>query len=72
MGRLIKKTIKEAFYSEDEAKEAIEEIKKECLSHAVTLKSFKTEYVTKKSKGEIIGELWVNTVVTEHDNLWNE
>ncbi len=72
MGRLIKQTTKTAYSTEDEAKESIEEIKKECLSNGITLKSFKTEYVTKKSKGEIIGELWVNTVVTEHDNLWNE
>ena len=72
MGRLIKQTTKTAYYTEEEARDAIEEIKKYCLSNSITLKSFKTEYVTKKSKGEIIGELWVNTVVTEHDNLWNE
>ena len=72
MGRIIKKTIEEAFYTEEEAAAAIQEAKESALRNATTLKSIRTRYTTKKSKGEIVGERWVNTIVEEYQGLWDE
>lgn len=70
--RLLETTQKYAADSEIEAKEAIEEFRKEAAQKGYIVKKAGYEYKTKKSKGEVIGEVWVVSVTQVFSGLWEE
>lgn len=65
----LEETLKFKADSETEAQELINDFR-ENQKIGYLLKKSSYEYKTKKSKGEIIGECWVVTVVLVHADLW--
>lgn len=70
--RLIETTQKYVAHSEVEAKDLIEKFRAEAASKGYTVKKAGYEYKTKKSKGEIIAEIWVVSIVQVFGTLWEE
>lgn len=58
--------------TEVEAKDLIEEFRASAQTKGYTIKKSGYEYKKKTSKGDIIGEKWVVTVVMTHGTLWEE
>lgn len=70
--RLYKETLEQICETEEEAKNVIEEYRKQAREKGYTIGSAGYTYKTKKSKGEIIGELWVVKVVQIFGELWED
>lgn len=68
--RLLKVTEEYRADSEQEAKEAIENFRKESLEKGYVLGACGFTYKDKKSKGEIIDEAWVVKVVKIYGKVW--
>ena len=68
--RLLKVTEEYCADSEQEAREAIENFRKESLEKGYVLGACGFTYKDKKSKGEIIGEAWVLKVVKIYGKVW--
>ncbi len=69
---LLETTSKFCASTEVEAKDMIEAFRTEAASKGYVVKKAGYEYKTKKSKGEIIGEVWVVTVTQTFANLWED
>ena len=68
--RLLKVTEEYCADSEQEAREAIENFRKESLEKGYVLGACGFTYKDKKSRGEIIGEAWVLKVVKIYGKVW--
>lgn len=68
--RLLKVTEEYRADSELEAREAIENFRKESLEKGYVLGACGFTYKDKKSKGEIIDEAWVVKVVKIYGKVW--
>lgn len=69
---LLETTSKFKANSEIEAKNMIEEYRVKASEKGYVLKKASYEYKTKKSKGEIIGEVWVVSITQVFGSLWEE
>lgn len=69
---LLETTSKFRASSENEAKEMIEEFRKEAATKGYVVKKAGFEYKTKKAKGEIIAEAWVVSVTQVFGDLWED
>lgn len=56
--------------TEDEAKQMMEAFRAEAVEKGYLLKKSGYEYKSKKSKGEVIDEAYVVTIVQEHGGIW--
>ena len=70
--RLLKETIELRADTEFEAKEVIENYRKEAAEKGYTIGAAGYTYKTKKSKGEIIDEAWVCKIVMNFSGVWEE
>lgn len=70
--RLLKETIELRADSELEAKELIEEYRKNATEKGYTIGAAGYTYKTKKAKGEIIDEAWVCKIVLNFSGIWEE
>ena len=70
--RLLESTFKYETHTEEEAKDAIETFRQKASENGYMIKKASYEYKSKKSKGEIIGEAWVVTVVETFGTLWED
>ena len=68
--RLLKVTEEYCADYELEAREAIENFRKESLEKGYVLGACGFTYKDKKSRGEIIGEAWVVKVVKIYGKVW--
>lgn len=68
--KLLKVTEEYRADSEQEAREAIENFRKESLEKGYVLGACGFTYKDKKSKGEIIDEAWVVKVVKIYGKVW--
>ena len=68
--RLLKVTEEYRADSEQEAREAIENFRKESLEKGYVLGACGFTYKDKKSRGEIISEAWVVKVVKIYGKVW--
>ena len=66
----VEKTQKYRCESENEAKEQMENFRKEAQEKGYLIKKMGYEYKNKKAKGEIIDECWVLSVTSVYANLW--
>ncbi len=58
--------------SENQAKEMIEKFREEAAQKGYIVKKAGFEYKTKKSKGEIIAEVWVVTITQVFADVWED
>ena len=58
--------------SENQAKEMIEKFREEAAQKGYIVKKASFEYKTKKSKGEIIAEVWVVTITQVFADVWED
>lgn len=70
--RLLKETIELRADTELEAKEVIENYRKEAFEKGYTIGAAGYTYKTKKSKGEIVDEAWVCKIVMNFSGVWEE
>ena len=68
--RLLKVTEEYCADSKQEAREAIENFRKESLEKGYVLGACGFTYKDKKSRGEIISEAWVVKVVKIYGKVW--
>ena len=68
--RLLKVTEEYCADSEQEAREAIENFRKESLEKGYVLGACGFTYKDKKSRGEIISEAWILKVVKIYGKVW--
>lgn len=59
-------------YSENEAKDFIEQNRAAALKEGYVIKKAGYEYKTKKAKGEIVDEAWITTIVKTFNSIWEE
>lgn len=69
---LLETTSKYRADSETQAKEMIEQIRQEASEKGYIVKKAGFEYKTKKSKGEVIAEVWVVTVTQVFADVWED
>lgn len=69
---LLETTSKFRASSENDAKEMIEEFRKEAATKGYVVKKAGFEYKTKKAKGEVIAEAWVVSVTQVFGDLWED
>lgn len=70
--RLIETTEKYVTNTEETAKEIMEKFRAEADEKGYSLKKSGYEHKVKKSKGEIIDECWVVTLVMTFGEIWEE
>lgn len=70
--RLLKETIELRANSELEAKDLIEQYRKEASEKGYTIAAAGYTYKSKKSKGEIIDEAWICKIVQNFSGIWEE
>ena len=58
--------------SENQAKEMIEKFREEAAQKGYIVKKAGFEYKTKKSKGEVIAEVWVVTITQVFADVWED
>lgn len=70
--KTLKYTTEVRAYTEEEAKNYIENFRLNADKEGYTVISAGYTYKTKKKKGEIIAEAWVCKCVAEYNSLWEE
>ena len=70
--RKLKTTEEFKAYSEEEAIQAIEEMRANQVKEGYTLGASGYKYKTKKAKGEIIGEAWIVSVTKIFGDTWED
>ena len=70
--RLLKETIELRADTEIEAKEIIENYRKDAAEKGYMIGAAGYTYKTKKAKGEIIDEAWVCKIVQNFSGVWEE
>lgn len=69
--KLLKTTIEARAYSEEEAKNFIDEFRVNAAHDNYTVGANGYTYKTKKAKGEIVDEAWIVKCVKIHDEIWD-
>lgn len=69
--KTLKITTEARAYSENEAKEYIEEFRKKTVAAGQTVGAAGYTYKTKKSKGVIIDEAWICKCIAIVDEIWD-
>ncbi len=69
--KLLKTTIEVRCYSEEEAKDFIEEFRNKARTEGYVVGANGYTYKAKKSKGEIVDEAWICKCVKIHDEVWD-
>lgn len=59
-------------YSEEEAIQALEELRANQQKEGYTLGANGYKYKTKKAKGEIIGEAWIVSATKIYGEVWDD
>ncbi len=67
---IFEETVKISANDESKAKNIIEEYRERAKSDGSIIKKAGYEYKTKKSKGEIIAEVWVVTITQVFGDVW--
>lgn len=67
----LKTTFEVRCYSEDEAKEFLDDFKKKSHENGYTVGSNGYTYKTKKAKGEIVDEAWICKCTAIFDEIWD-
>jgi len=70
--RKLKITEEFKVYSEDEAIQAIEQLRANQAKEGYTLGANGYKYKTKKAKGEIVGEAWIVTATKIFGDVWED
>lgn len=70
--KLLKTTIEARAYSEEEAKEYLEQFRQDANAKGYLVGANGYTYKAKKSKGEIVDEAWICKCVKIHDEIWDE
>lgn len=70
--KTLKITYESRAYTEDEAKEAIEQFRADSIKNNYTVSAAGYTYKTKKSKNEIVGEAWIVKCVAIYNPIWEE
>lgn len=70
--RLIEKTEKYVVDTEEEAVKLIRDAKEDAATNEYILGASGYTYKTKKSKGEIVGEVWVTTIRKVLGGVWDD
>ena len=70
--KVLKITTEARAYSENEAKEYIEQFRVNAAQGGYTVAAAGYTYKTKKKKGEIVAEAWVCKCVAEYNTVWEE
>lgn len=68
---LLETTQKYRAESENEAKEMMEEFRKQAGEKGYTIKKSGYEYKNKKQKGEIVDEAWIVTIIETFAGVWD-
>lgn len=68
--KLLTMTTEHRAYTEDEAKDAINDFREKAKAEGYIVKSAGFTYKTKKSKGEIVGEAWIVKCVAIYNDIW--
>lgn len=68
--RTYKETIEIICFTEEEAKQVIEDYRKDAREKGFTIGSAGYIYKTKKAKGKIIGELFLTKISLVYGELW--
>lgn len=69
---LLEETLKYVVESENSAKTIIEQARELAHEKGYTIKKAGYVYKTKKSKGEIIDEVWVVTITQTYGDIWED
>lgn len=67
----LKTTIEVRCYSEEEAKDFLEDFRKKSQEEGYTVGANGYTYKTKKSKGEIVSEGWLCKCTKIHEDFWD-
>ena len=70
--RKLKITEEFKVYSEEEAIQAIEQLRANQSKEGYTLGANGYKYKTKKAKGEIVGEAWIVTATKIFGDVWED
>lgn len=70
--KLLKTTIEERAYSEDEAKNILEEFRRKANEEGYIVGANGYTYKSKKKKGEVVAEGWQVKCVKIHADFWEE
>lgn len=70
--KLLKTTIEARAYSEDEARNFLEDFRKQSNEKGYVVGANGYTYKSKKSKGEIVDEAWICKCVKIHDEVWDD
>ena len=68
----LKTTIEVRCYSEEEARDFIEDFRKKSQEEGYTVGANGYTYKTKKSKGEIVSEGWLCKCIAIYNEFWEE
>ncbi len=68
--KVLKITTEVRAYSEEEAKEYIEEFRAKAAREHYTVSAAGYTYKTKTKKGEVVAEAWVCKCVAEYNKVW--
>lgn len=70
--KTLKITTEARAYTEEEAKEYIEDFRLHAAQNHYTVAAAGYTYKTKKKKGEVVAEAWVCKCVAEYNAIWEE
>lgn len=70
--KILTRTVESKAYTEDEAKNIIDNFKAAAHSEGYVVKSAGYAYKTKKAKGVIVAEAWVVKCVAIYNEIWGD
>ena len=70
--KTLKITTEARAYTEEEAKEYIEDFRVRAAQNHYTVAAAGYTYKTKKKKGEVVAEAWICKCVAEYNPIWEE
>ena len=70
--KTLKITTEARAYTEEEAKEYIEDFRVSAAQNHYTVAAAGYTYKTKKKKGEVVAEAWICKCVAEYNPIWEE
>lgn len=70
--KVLKSTHEYRVYSEDEAKDAINNFRTDAQAKGYTVGAAGYTYKAKKKKGEVVAEAWIVKLVAIYDEIWDE
>lgn len=70
--KVLKSTHEYRVYSEDEAKDAINNFRTDAREKGYTVGAAGYTYKAKKKKGDVVAEAWIVKLVAIYDEIWDE